>query len=376
MDYTEVYSPPSSPHLYGRRHFAWIVLAVLLATFVAFALTPAGYIAGLIVLLAAAPAALLLWGLRWRYEKCISVDLMAEMATRGFFMSAAVAIILELIGTLLARLEVPNCIPKGGDFRLFRPSLKCDMVVVIFFVLFVGLAEEFAKVLPLCKVKGSAQQLPSSCLVLFRVVTTPLGLCLAGCATGAGYAVVETCTYARISMKLYPAILTVFLRGVVCLPFHVACTGYAAGALSFFRYGEGSCSSAWLRSLAVPAVVHGSYDSALTLMEAYSRQPLIQQIRGIVEAVWSAIGNASGAGGSAGSGAGGSDGSGGGSGAGSGGGGSGGVTGPWLVSTLFLVSAIICWILMVVLFFRKFKEVKRFTQMLEDEGDPSELLST
>eukprot|EP00922_Rhytidocystis_sp_ex-Travisia-forbesii_P057073 GHVS01084526.1.p1 GENE.GHVS01084526.1~~GHVS01084526.1.p1 ORF type:complete len:212 (-),score=30.48 GHVS01084526.1:53-688(-) len=157
MEYTEVVSPSSTshyPHIRGRQNCACIVLTALLATFVVFTVRQQRLDVGVIILASALPAALLLWGLRMQDEKFISADLLAEMAWRGVFTSAGVAIILESIAMLLAQLELPNCIPDNpSSQQSFSRSLSCDIFLVIFFVVCVGFVEEFAKLLPLCKVK-------------------------------------------------------------------------------------------------------------------------------------------------------------------------------------------------------------------------------
>eukprot|EP00922_Rhytidocystis_sp_ex-Travisia-forbesii_P058188 GHVS01086061.1.p1 GENE.GHVS01086061.1~~GHVS01086061.1.p1 ORF type:complete len:356 (+),score=55.77 GHVS01086061.1:221-1288(+) len=326
MEYAQTSLSEPSVHLHGCRYCGWIVLAIIFVIFVLLAANGPLVIAQILPI-AAVPAALLLWGLRRNDDKSISVDLLAEMACRGFFVSTTVACVLELFTFALAQFELPNCSP--AIWSSLRPSLECDVFVAIFMVVCVGLVEEFAKLLPLCKVKTSRQQLPSNCLVCFRVVDSPLAFCLAGCAAGAGFAVCETCSYALPQSEVSTGNI-LLIRSLMDLPFHVACTGYAAAALSSFYFSPNdsaiTCLS-WLQCLAIPALLHGVFDSSLTIMGMYGGQIRMSSSGGRVVS-WV----------------------------------------PVLVCLVFFVISALVWLCMLLLFIVKYKEVRSSSQRRLEEA--------
>ncbi|KFG39281.1 protease prsW family protein, partial [Toxoplasma gondii FOU] len=225
------------------------------------------------------------------------------------------------------------------------PTLGCSLSLVAFMIFCVGFVEEFAKLVVLQRLQvlpvplplawGGAEEASSErrnaleqrtvggCCRPFwtRYVKHPVGVCLAGCAAGAGFAVAENLSYTLGRRGIFAEHLIVaIVRTFTAVPSHIANTGMAAANLAlawhaacalpaaspFFsshleahqqplipgssRASGHALPSFWrclLPSLLVPSLLHGTYDAALRLSAAYAQPgPAVDDNAAVVAAVF------------------------------------------------------------------------------------------
>lgn len=178
--------------------------------------------------LAVLPVCAILCCLRFRHENDISVALMCEMLMTGAVVSIAIATILEAVGQQLT-LPIWKC-QRSANF-----TWQCDVVFGIIVTLCVGLAEEFAKFFPMTRLRRRVRYIPYvSHEWWFRLVETPYAFTLAGCAGAAGFAGVENVKYIITTGRkdIQHGIDTSIFRALLAIPFHIACTGWAAARMA------------------------------------------------------------------------------------------------------------------------------------------------
>eukprot|EP01055_Gregarina_sp_Pseudo9_P000264 Gregarina_sp_Pseudo_9__263@NODE_1169_length_1815_cov_20_818131_g1095_i0_p1_GENE_NODE_1169_length_1815_cov_20_818131_g1095_i0NODE_1169_length_1815_cov_20_818131_g1095_i0_p1_ORF_typecomplete_len383_score61_86PrsWprotease/PF13367_6/3_5e03PrsWprotease/PF13367_6/4_7e28_NODE_1169_length_1815_cov_20_818131_g1095_i05791727 len=257
--------------------------------------------------LAILPVCAVLCGLRFGHEKDISVGLMCEMLMTGALVSIGIATALEGISQQLT-MPIWKC-QKSTIF-----TWQCDVMFGIVVTLCVGLAEEFAKFFPLSRLRRRLRYIPYvSHEWWYRLVETPYAFTLGGCASAAGFACVENIKYIILTGRkdLQHGIDTSLFRAVLAIPFHIACTGWAAARLCRELYfvptdipppqttgwlrqcllrgdahsGQSSDDyhavanpsmvysgvSLWqyLRILTIPVLLHGLYDTGLFLASQF-----------------------------------------------------------------------------------------------------------
>ncbi|KEP62736.1 UNVERIFIED_CONTAM: hypothetical protein HHA_215010 [Hammondia hammondi] len=225
------------------------------------------------------------------------------------------------------------------------PTLGCSLSLVAFMIFCVGLVEEFAKLVVLQRLQvlpappplawGGAEEASSErrnaleqraqggCCRPFwtRYVKYPVGVCIAGCAAGAGFAVAENLSYTLGRRGVFAEHLIVaIVRTFTAVPSHIANTGMAAANLAlawhaacaapaaspffsshleahqqplipdFSRSSGHALPSFWRRllpSLLVPSLLHGTYDAALRLSAAYAQPgPALDDDAAVVAAVF------------------------------------------------------------------------------------------
>eukprot|EP01056_Protomagalhaensia_sp_Gyna25_P001228 Protomagalhaensia_sp_Gyna_25__1227@NODE_1610_length_1691_cov_7_877724_g1316_i0_p1_GENE_NODE_1610_length_1691_cov_7_877724_g1316_i0NODE_1610_length_1691_cov_7_877724_g1316_i0_p1_ORF_typecomplete_len374_score43_06PrsWprotease/PF13367_6/4_9e27DUF3341/PF11821_8/0_14MASE5/PF17178_4/0_058MASE5/PF17178_4/1_1e03_NODE_1610_length_1691_cov_7_877724_g1316_i05231644 len=225
-----------SPHIKGADWAVSLTLTLTVLAAVCYLFSD-GIAGPFLLYLAILPICLVLCLLRYKHEKDISVPLMCEMIVCGGILGIGVAIILEWTGQ---RITMP--IWKCQKSPIF--TWQCDAIFSIVVTICVGLSEEFAKFFPLCRLRRRIQYMPYvSTGVWYRLVETPYGLALAGCASAAGFAGIENAKYILTTGRkdIQHGIHTSLFRAILAIPFHVACTGWLAGRLSrewFFRVGD------------------------------------------------------------------------------------------------------------------------------------------
>ncbi|CBZ54777.1 conserved hypothetical protein [Neospora caninum Liverpool] len=196
------------------------------------------------------------------------------------------------------------------------PTLGCSLSLVAFMILCVGLVEEFAKLVVLHRLQvhtpaalaatgaeAASEQRGANCCTpcWTRRAAHPVGVCLAGCAAGAGFAMAENISYTLGRRGFFAEHLIVALvRAFTAVPTHIANSGMAAANLALAWYSECSFPAVslssslashqqplistsspfsprvrfWaqlLPSLLTPSLLHGTYDAALRLSAAYAQ---------------------------------------------------------------------------------------------------------
>eukprot|EP01053_Blabericola_migrator_P012388 Blabericola_migrator_1__12387@NODE_778_length_6562_cov_75_694072_g553_i0_p3_GENE_NODE_778_length_6562_cov_75_694072_g553_i0NODE_778_length_6562_cov_75_694072_g553_i0_p3_ORF_typecomplete_len391_score33_43PrsWprotease/PF13367_6/7_8e03PrsWprotease/PF13367_6/2_2e27DUF3397/PF11877_8/0_039DUF3397/PF11877_8/6_2e03DUF3397/PF11877_8/7_1e03_NODE_778_length_6562_cov_75_694072_g553_i035154687 len=193
-----------------------------------------GLVGPFLLYLAILPVVIVLCILRYGHEKDISVALMCEMVASGAVVAIGIATVLEGSAQSVTR-PIWQC-QKSIFF-----TWQCDVLFGIAVTICVGLVEEFAKFFPVSRLRRRLRYVPYTCDTWwYRLVETPYGLAMGGCASAAGFACVENIKYIIVTGRkdIEHGITTSFFRAFLAIPFHIACTGWAASRLSrewYFR---------------------------------------------------------------------------------------------------------------------------------------------
>uniref|UniRef100_A0A0K6S776 Uncharacterized protein n=1 Tax=Chromera velia CCMP2878 TaxID=1169474 RepID=A0A0K6S776_9ALVE len=119
--------------------------------------------------------------------------------------------------------------------KIDPPSFLCTIGFFIMITLSVGFVEELCKFAVILRVHVKENLVPHDCSCWWRLVETPVGLVVGGCAAGAGFAVLENIMYNFMGAG-YPGVLQAVFRGIFAIPFHISGTGYAAARLANFVF--------------------------------------------------------------------------------------------------------------------------------------------
>jgi len=208
-------------------------------------------------------------------DRDISIELIVEMFWTGAVLGIVVAVGLEAFGQYKAPLEGAPHLPV---------AVRCLRVCLII-VISVGFSEELAKLLPVALLKTNEEVVPFTCVRFFRLVESPYGIALAGCASAAGFATIENINYVFHLTSFEASVQVALARALTSVPLHVACTCFASARIAKFSFppemtpnplltpSVSSRPSVWqyLRILSVPAVLHGLFDTSLILTAVFSK---------------------------------------------------------------------------------------------------------
>eukprot|EP01054_Gregarina_sp_Poly1_P000292 Gregarina_sp_Poly_1__291@NODE_1071_length_5185_cov_42_088120_g181_i2_p2_GENE_NODE_1071_length_5185_cov_42_088120_g181_i2NODE_1071_length_5185_cov_42_088120_g181_i2_p2_ORF_typecomplete_len307_score35_10PrsWprotease/PF13367_6/4_3e27_NODE_1071_length_5185_cov_42_088120_g181_i235404460 len=153
---------------------------------------------------------------------------MCEMLLTGAVVAITIASILEAFSQQ-ATLPIWKC------QKTLMFTWQCDAMFGLIVTICVGLSEEFAKFFSISRLRRRIRYVPfTSHEWWFRLVETPYALCLAGCASAAGFACIENIKYIITTGRkdIQHGIDTSLFRACLAIPFHIACTGWACARLS------------------------------------------------------------------------------------------------------------------------------------------------
>eukprot|EP00920_Eleutheroschizon_duboscqi_P040864 GHVT01097653.1.p1 GENE.GHVT01097653.1~~GHVT01097653.1.p1 ORF type:complete len:492 (+),score=98.00 GHVT01097653.1:3-1478(+) len=218
---------------------------IALLTAAGFCVSLFGLPAAFVFTMAVVPGMALLAWIRRGHEAALSLPVLAEFYWLGAFLSAAIAILLELPAAMIAARGL-RCLPYSGGvavgaYRLTLPppSALCSAAVLTYMLLGVGLLEEFAKFFPLQRLRLVSHAPATKCRCWWRTATCQHGIVLAGCAAGAGFAAIENVKYSFIfGPDVRLDLVVTATRALTAVPFHMCATGLAAARLAAYSYSE------------------------------------------------------------------------------------------------------------------------------------------
>eukprot|EP00923_Selenidium_pygospionis_P003800 GHVN01006069.1.p1 GENE.GHVN01006069.1~~GHVN01006069.1.p1 ORF type:complete len:211 (+),score=29.14 GHVN01006069.1:204-836(+) len=131
----------------------------------------------------------LLWIL-FRYE--VTLSLLLEMFWSGAMISTVIAVALEIVGRAGSH-DVWEC--EANEAVHASHSIRCSSLFIIALTCVVGFSEEFAKIVPLSRIKVAEMQVPYGGWCWWRLVTSPIAFVSSGAAAGTGFAFAENLAY-------------------------------------------------------------------------------------------------------------------------------------------------------------------------------------
>jgi len=226
---------------------------------------------------------------RWAWNVRITDGLVSHFMLRGAFMSTILAIGFEMVGFAFIKAVFAYLVPQMSEGA---PEAGQPQTISITFamMMFVGLAEELAKAIPLlagvwfCRT-SMLQSAGATKSCWASLLDSPRALMLAGFAIGSGFMVTENAKYliqvsvvqARPGQQLSGQGLETFRVMIVCVRIfgnlHPWLTGLTAGRVAQIVFAETPALQRpylslyeFMSCLALAATIHGLYDFCVSTM--------------------------------------------------------------------------------------------------------------
>ncbi|KAH7648690.1 hypothetical protein FG379_002160 [Cryptosporidium bovis] len=246
----------------------------------------------LIVISAIFPSFIIIYILRKQIYTELGIRSFSELFIIGSTFSVIITLALESIVFYMLKLndynedansnsEISihcNCISNSYftiKYGCIKGLIYCLIIMIIKYIIIIGLIEELAKLIGLLTLKYELYDLNMKSNFFTHYISSNYGYVLSGISCSLGFATVENIAYLiNCDNDIYKMILVSIARGVLSVPFHVSASGFSCILLSNIKFNmfyDGiGIFLLKLLCLIPTSVLHGIYDTCLVLLMEFN----------------------------------------------------------------------------------------------------------